>query len=262
MAYLLLEVKIKTSLPNRNGFVLDRGRITWYSLSVCGRFIVSNPKAILQEVLGEHERSEIEARYNVTPGQTSSVVTVGENDSRCLTEMQWGLVPSWVSQPTTGHRMINARVETVGEKPAFRESVAHRRCVVPADGFYEWQKSAEGKQPYLLRLNTGTPFGFAGLWDCWRGSDGHVLETFTILTTVANALVEPIHKRMPVILDRQQREAWLLPWTGPEGIHQFCEPFPASAMETIPVSDYVNNPAHDSVECVQAVPLPDRQTLF
>ncbi len=223
---------------------------------------MSKPKTILHEVLGEHKHSGIEVRYNVTPGQTSAVVTVGENDSRHLTEMQWGLVPSWVSQPTTGHRMINARVETVGEKPAFRESVAHRRCVVPADGFYEWQKSAGGKQPFLLRLNKGAPFGFAGLWDCWRGSGGQVLETFTILTTVANALVEPIHKRMPVILDRQQREAWLQPWVGPESIRQFWEPFPASAMETIPVSDYVNNPAHDSVECLQAVSLPVGQTLF
>ena len=247
---------------NCNSFVLDHGSITWYSLSVCGRFIVSKPKTILHEVLGEHKHSGIEVRYNVTPGQTSAVVTVGENDSRHLTEMQWGLVPSWVSQPTTGHRMINARVETVGEKPAFRESVAHRRCVVPADGFYEWQKSAGGKQPFLLRLNKGAPFGFAGLWDCWRGSGGQVLETFTILTTVANALVEPIHKRMPVILDRQQREAWLQPWVGPESIRQFWEPFPASAMETIPVSDYVNNPAHDSVECLQAVSLPVGQTLF
>ena len=242
--------------------MLDHGSITWYSLSVCGRFIVSKPKTILHEVLGEHKHSGIEVRYNVTPGQTSAVVTVGENDSRHLTEMQWGLVPSWVSQPTTGRRMINARVETVGEKPAFRESVAHRRCVVPADGFYEWQKSAGGKQPFLLRLNKGAPFGFAGLWDCWRGSGGQVLETFTILTTVANALVEPIHKRMPVILDRQQREAWLQPWVGPESIRQFWEPFPASAMETIPVSDYVNNPAHDSVECLQAVSLPVGQTLF
>ena len=242
--------------------MLDHGSITWYSLSVCGRFIVSKPKTILHEVLGEHKHSGIEVRYNVTPGQTSAVVTVGENDSRHLTEMQWGLVPSWVSQPTIGRSMINARVETVGEKPAFRESVAHRRCVVPADGFYEWQKSAGGKQPFLLRLNKGAPFGFAGLWDCWRGSGGQVLEAFTILTTVANALVEPIHKRMPVILDRQQREAWLQPWVGPESIRQFWEPFPASAMETFPVSDYVNNPAHDSVECLQAVSLPVGQTLF
>jgi len=242
--------------------VLDHGSITWYSLSVCGRFIVSNPKTILHELLGEHQYPESEARYNVTPGQTSAVVIVGEDDSRCLTNMQWGLVPSWLKKPTTDHRMINARVETVGEKPAFRESVAHRRCLVPADGFYEWRKSAGGNQPYLIRLNKGAPFGFAGLWDRWRGSDGHVLKTFTILTTVANALVEPIHKRMPVILDRQQRDAWLLPWAGPEGIRQFCDPFPALAMETIPVSTYVNNPAHDSVKCVEAVPLSGRQTLF
>ncbi len=229
---------------------------------MCGRFTVTNPKAILLEVIGKDGHPEVEARYNVTPGQASTVVTVGEDGSRRLTEMRWGLVPSWVRNPTSGHRMINARVETVAEKPAFRNSVVHRRYIVAADGFYEWQRASGGKQPDLRRLHAGAPGGFAGLWDCWRSPDGHVLDTFTILTTAANALVEPIHKRMPVMLNRQQREAWLVPWTGPEGIHQFCEPFPASAMETIPVSDYVTKPAHDSVECVQAVPLPDRQTLF
>ena len=229
---------------------------------MCGRFTATNPKAILLEMVGEDEHLEIKARYNVTPGQTSTVVTVGEDGSRRLTEMRWGLVPSWVRKPTSGHRMINARVETVAEKPAFRDSIVHRRCVVAADGFYEWQRSSGGKQPYLLRLNNGVPFGFAGLWDCWRSPDGRALDTFTILTTTANALVEPIHKRMPVMLNRQQREAWLVPWTGSESIHQFCEPFPASAMEAIPVSEYVNNPAHDSVKCLQAVLLPARQTLF
>jgi len=229
---------------------------------MCGRFTVTNPEAILLELVGENEHPEIEARYNVTPGQKSSVVTVGEDGSRRLTEMRWGLVPSWVRNPTSGRRMINARVETVAEKPAFRDSVVHRRCVVAADGFYEWQRSSGGKQPYLVRLNDGAPFGFAGLWDGWRSPEGHVLDTFTILTTAANALVEPIHKRMPVMLNRQQREAWLMPWTGSESIQQFSEPFPALAMEAIPVSDYVNNPAHDSVECLQSIPLPARQTLF
>ena len=228
---------------------------------MCGRYTQTANLESLTSRFGLTDTSEMFGlRYNLAPGQQAPVLIKDAFLTASL--MQWGLVPSWARNPSIGYKLINARAETLQEKPSFKKSLVDRRCLVLADGFYEWRKSAGGNQPYLIRLNKGAPFGFAGLWDCWRGSDGHVLKTFTILTTVANALVEPIHKRMPVILDRQQRDAWLLPWAGPEGIRQFCDPFPALAMETIPVSDYVNNPAHDSVKCVQAVPLPDRQTLF
>ena len=131
---------------------------------MCGRFTATNPKAILLEMVGEDEHLEIKARYNVTPGQTSTVVTVGEDGSRRLTEMRWGLVPSWVRKPTSGHRMINARVETVAEKPAFRDSIVHRRCVVAADGFYEWKRDGGRKRPMRITVAHEEPFAFAGLF--------------------------------------------------------------------------------------------------
>lgn len=233
-----------------------------YNLVVCGRYTISNPSKILPELLIEDHALDLPARYNVAPGQMAPVVAAGEDGSWRLTEMQWGLVPSWADDPGIGHRLINARAETVGEKPAFRDSLARRRCVVAADGFYEWQKGLGGKQPYLLRLAGGAPFGFAGLWDRWCGPRGQVLETFTILTTGANKLVEPIHKRMPVILDRQERAAWLVLRAELGALSLLCEPFPASAMEAIPVSGYVNNTAHDSVECLKPLALTNPRTLF
>ena len=176
--------------------------------------------------------------------------------------MRWGLIPNWADDPAIGHRLINARSETAGDKRAFRDSLRHRRCGVAADGFYEWQKVRGGKQAYLLRLSGGVPFGFAGLWDRWCGLRGQAFETFTILTTVANELLKPIPPRMPVILDQQQREAWLSPGADARALDVLCTPYPSVAMEAFPVGNYVNDPAHDSVRCLQAVPLPDRSTLF
>jgi putative SOS response-associated peptidase YedK len=134
--------------------------------------------------------------------------------------------------------------------------------VVAADGFYEWQRVAGGKQPYLLRLAGGTPFGFAGLWDRWRGPGGRVLESFTILTTSPNELVAPIHDRMPVVLGAGSRASWLAPEGRASELETLLAPYPAEGMEAVPVSDYVNNPAHDSLECMQPVLLHDQGTLF
>ena len=204
-------------------------------------------------MLGSEECPELEARYNVAPTQIVPVVVAGGNGSRRLVHMRWGLVPNWATTLDVGYRMINARAETAAEKPAFGESLRQRRCVVAADGFYEWQKTAGGKQPYLLRLLDGAPFGFAGLWDCWRDPRGSLLETFTIVTTTANTLVQTIHDRMPVILNRRHREEWLTPRIEVHALKRLCEPYPASAMEAVPVSAYVNNIANDSLECLRPV---------
>ena len=236
--------------------------LSWYPLGVCGRYTVANPRKILAEVLGSDDCPELVARYNVAPTQLAPVVLTREDGSRHLVKMQWGLVPNWVNTPNIEHHLINARSETAWEKPAFRDSLKQRRCVIAADGFYEWQKTQDVKNAYLLRLTGGTPFGFAGLWDRWNGSHGNVLNTFAILTTHANALVEPLHDRMPVILDHQQRDAWLSPRTDPHSLRLLCEPCPGAAMEAFPVSNYVNNTAHDSVECLQPAQRPMPRTLF
>lgn len=229
---------------------------------MCGRYTVSNPGEVLPELLGHESFPETAARFNVAPTQQAPVVVAGEDGSRELRTMRWGLVPYWAEDPEIGNRMINARSESVAEKPAFRDSFERRRCVVAADGFYEWQKVPGGKQPYLLRLTGGAPFGFAGLWDRWRGPGGRVLETFTILTTEPNELAAPIHDRMPVILGEPARAGWLARDARPEDLHPLLVAFPAAAMEAIPVSDYVNSPANDSLECMQPVLVPRQGTLF
>lgn len=229
---------------------------------MCGRYTVSNPGEILPELLGGEESPAVAARYNVAPTQEAPVVVAGEDGSRRLVMMRWGLVPYWAEDPEIGHRMINARSETAAEKPAFRDSFERRRCVVAADGFYEWQKVPGGKQPYLMRLEGGAPFGFAGLWDRWHGPRGRVLETFTILTTTPNEIVAPIHDRMPVILGRRARAEWLRRDAAVQELAAVLAPYPAAKMESVAVSDYVSNPVHDSLKCLQPVLLPRQGSLF
>lgn len=202
------------------------------------------------------------ARYNVAPTQDAAVVVAGEDGSRRLASMRWGLVPYWAKDPEIGNRAINARSETVAEKPAFRDSFKRRRCLVAADGFYEWQKVQGGKQPYLLRLEGGAPFAFAGLWDRWHGQRGRVLETFTILTTEPNSLVAPIHDRMPVILPALGRGPWLDRASDTEALRALLAPLGAELMEAVPVSDLINSSANDSLECLQPVLLPEQGSLF
>jgi putative SOS response-associated peptidase YedK len=228
---------------------------------MCGRYTVSNPGEILPELLGSEESPAVVARYNLAPSQEAPVVVAGEDGSRRLVMMRWGLVPHWAEDPEIGRRMINARSETAAEKPAFRDSFKRRRCIVAADGFYEWQKVPGGKQPYLIRLDGGAPFGFAGLWDRWHGPRGRVLETFTILTTTPNELVAPIHDRMPVLLGQEARGDWLARDAQPAELASIFEPYPAGAMEAFHVSNFVSNPANDSLECLQPV-LPGQSALF
>ena len=229
---------------------------------MCGRDTISSPRKIVSEILGSDDGSVLEARYNVAPTQYVPVVVADTNGARLLTRMRWGLVPRWATNSDVGSVMINARAETAVYKPSFAESFRQRRCIVPADGFYEWQRKSGGRQPYLLRLQGGKPFAFAGLWDVWRGSNGTLLKTFTILTTTSNAVVETIHDRMPVILGRQRCEEWLMAGSNVGTLTGLCEPYPAVAMETIPVSTYVNNVRRDSLECIQPVQLRTSSSLL
>lgn len=255
-------IVLRDNAQHQKTVLLTVDNAVWYPFDVCGRYTVSKPSEILPELLGRDDLPQLAARYNIAPTQMAPVLVADPDCEPRLTEMQWGFVPYWADTPEIGHRLINARSETVAKKSTFRESFSRQRCVVAADGFYEWQQIPGGKQPYLLRFRGNAPFGFAGLWNRWRNSADQVLETFTILTTTANGLVEPIHGRMPVILNRQARQAWLAPQTEPAVLLQLCEPCPASTMEAIPVSNCVNNAGHDSSQCLQAVRIPDSRTLF
>ena len=222
---------------------------------MCGRYTLSTPGEVVAELLELESAPRLAPRYNIAPTQESAVVRrVGGR--RMLSELRWGLVPYWAADPTVGNRMINARGETAADKPAFRSSLRRKRCLVPADGFFEWRRTPAGKQPYLIGLAGGAPFAFAGLWDRWVPHDGEPIESFTILTTRPNELAAALHDRMPVILPRRHHGLWLDPGERrPERLTPLLEPYPADEMAAFPVSVTVNKPANDSPECV--APLPD-----
>jgi putative SOS response-associated peptidase YedK len=193
----------------------------------------------------------VEPRYNIAP--TQPVATVANNNRKELDFFRWGLVPSWAKDAAIGNRMINARAETLAEKPSFRAAYRRRRCLILADGFYEWQANPldGAKTPYLVRLESGDPFAFAGLWEIWNASDGSLLLSCTIITTRPNELVAPIHKRMPVILPPEAYDRWLSAEEEPtERLQPLLGPYPAEEMIAYPVSRVVNNPANDIPECV------------
>jgi putative SOS response-associated peptidase YedK len=185
------------------------------------------------------------------PTQQVSAVAVRRGE-RLHRPLQWGLVPNW-ADPSIGKRLINARAETVGEKPAFQAAYRSRRCLVVADGFYEWQRQEEGpKQPYYFHLKGGVPFGFAGLWERWRHPGGGHIQSCVIITTEANQLVAPIHHRMPVILDAADYEAWLDPdYFDPGHLQSLLRPLGAEAMTGYAIATTVNNPANDSPDCIK-----------
>lgn len=220
---------------------------------MCGRFsLTTNIGAV---ALRFGVRTSLEdagdvPRYNIAPTQT--VIVVGDDGQRHLTRMRWGLIPSWAKDHAIGNRMINARAETVATRPAFRVALRKRRCLVVADGFYEWQERAGGKQPYHLALKSREPFGFAGLWDTWMSPEGDEIRSCTIITTEANELLRPIHDRMPVILTREAEGLWLDPAIQePARLLPLLKPYPAEAMEAYQVSPWVNTPSHDTPRCIE-----------
>jgi len=223
---------------------------------VCGRFsLTANLTTVAQRFGMSGSTAELAGwhpSYNIAP--TKTVVVVGDDGTRSLSEMRWGLIPSWAKDPTIGNRMINARAETVAVKPAFRAALCKRRCLVVADGFYEWQKQGRGKQPVYIVLKSREPFGFAGLWESWTSPEKKEIRTCTIITTEANELLEPIHDRMPVILTRDAETIWLdLRIQEPTKLLPLLKPYPAEEMELYPVSRAVNSPQHDTADCIVLV---------
>ena len=218
---------------------------------MCGRFAQRTSARELARTFGV-EVPEARARYNLAPSQ--DVLAVRQTaEGRSAVMLRWGLIPAWAKDPSIGHKLINARSETVTEKPSFRDAFKRRRCLVPADGFYEWQRRGPSKQPYYFQMKDGQPFAMAGLWERWTDGAAEI-ETCTILTTTANPLLASIHERMPVILKAEDYDLWL-----DESLHSaeqltpLLNPYPAAGMTADPVSLYVNNPAHDDAGCVAVV---------
>jgi putative SOS response-associated peptidase YedK len=222
---------------------------------MCGRFAQKTPPKKLAQVFGVSEVPETEARYNIAPTQSVLGVRLTP-DGREMGYLKWGLVPSWAKDPSLGARLINARAETVEEKPSFREAFKLRRCLVPADGFYEWARTGGKKQPYFFRLKDERPFAFAGLWERWRGQDGSTIDSCTILTTEANETVGPVHDRMPVILGPEDYDLWLDGDPRQQGLRrELLRPYPASEMLSHPVSTLINSPRAQGAELVAEMPV-------
>lgn len=222
---------------------------------MCGRFILTADPGMLKETYPWLEVSgEFNPRYNVAP--TQPVATVPNNGQNRLDFFIWGLVPSWAKDFSIGNRLINARAETLAEKPSFRAAYRRRRCLILADGFYEWRRetTSKGKTPFLFRMKGDNPFAFAGLWEVWNSKDGSEIYTCTIITTEANELVGQIHNRMPVILHPDSHALWLDPGEkSPLELNDLLKPFPSDKMRAYPVSKLVNNPKNDELACIQPV---------
>jgi putative SOS response-associated peptidase YedK len=201
-----------------------------------------------------HGNFAFQTRYNIAPSQEVPVIIRNEDRNEAKL-MKWGLVPSWAPDSSMGQRMINARSETLLEKPSFKQAVQKRRCLIPANGFYEWVREGKRKIPMWIQLKTRQPFAFPGLWDCWIDRDtGKPLYTFTIITTRANALVSRIHDRMPVIYDRDMGRQWLEEaTTDPLVLSLILQPVASERVEAYEVSMLVNSPDNDSPECVRRV---------
>jgi len=203
---------------------------------VCGRFTQSADLQTLEIRFGfSAPATELSLRFNVAPMQFAPVVAL-EDGERRLKLMRWGLLPSWAKDEALAGRLINARAETIADKPSFRQALKSRRCLVLADGFFEWAKSGAGKLPHYFYLRGGEPFAFAGLWERWTTPEGEALLTFTIITTAPNDLVKPVHDRMPVVLRREDEQAWLDPATGAEELAKLLVPYAPELMASHPVS--------------------------
>jgi putative SOS response-associated peptidase YedK len=220
---------------------------------MCGRYTLSAPGDVIAESFDLSEVPDLPPRYNIAPTQEVAAIRAeGAGKERRLVVLRWGLVPRWAADPSIGNRMINARAETVAEKPAFRSAFKRQRCLVLADGYYEWKKAEDGgKQPYFLRLEGGEPFAFAGLWERWD-KEGAPIESCTLLTTEPNELSGTIHNRMPVILARRDHGLWLDPAVDDAGrLLPLLAPYTSGPMEAWPVSRFVNSPANDSPRCIE-----------
>jgi putative SOS response-associated peptidase YedK len=222
---------------------------------MCGRYTLhADAEQIIRRFLIGRGPGGLAPRFNVAPTQEIGVIRFREGQ-REIVPMRWGLIPSWATDPAVGQRMINARAETLSGKPSFRNALRHRRCIIPADGFYEWRKDPGGRTPIYLRPRDGRTFALAGLWDTWISPGGEALDSFTIITTAANDLVATLHDRMPAILRPADETLWLDPAvTDPAIVEPLLATYPAAEMVAHPVSTRVNSPRFDDPACIDPAP--------
>jgi putative SOS response-associated peptidase YedK len=217
---------------------------------MCGRFTQRKDIVKVAEYYGSDEDSvDAEPRYNIAPQQMVQAVT----SDRRIVSLKWGLIPSWAKDPKIASNLINARAETLQEKPSFRSALSKRRCLIPADGWYEWKKVSDGKQPYFFRRLDDGLFSFAGLWEEWRQPDGEIVKTCTIITTEPNELTAKYHHRMPAILKRADENHWLDSAARVPDLVQLLGPYSADELEVYPVSRAVNSPGRDDVKLIENI---------
>lgn len=219
---------------------------------MCGRFTQTSPIKSLRSLFDFLDGPELPVRYNVAPTQSIAVVRLSPAPpARELAALRWGLIPSWADDPKVGNRLINARSETAADKPAFRDAFRQRRCLIPADGFYEWRTEGRQKKPFYIRRQDGKPFAFAALWEHWEAPEKPAIDSCTILTTSANELLQPLHERMPVILAPGDFQCWLDPKTTAEEAASLLRSAPTEEMTLYPVNLCVNDVKQDDARCVE-----------
>lgn len=221
---------------------------------MCGRFTLTLNAAQIAARFGVPLPQSYKPRYNIAPTQ-EVLALIADALGRRVENVRWGLIPHWAKDPKIAQKLINARAETLFEKPSFRDAVKRRRCLILADGFYEWRKTPQGRRvPVYVRLKSKEPFGFAGLWETWSSPDGQTLKTCTIITTEPNELIKPIHDRMPVIVPREFEDVWLDPTPkAREELERVLRPYRAEELELFEVSSLVNSPTNDGPECLQSI---------
>lgn len=224
---------------------------------MCGRYSQRQSAEIIAQAFQVDNVPPLKPRYNIAPTQSvPTILQLSTSTNRQLKMLHWGLIPSWAKDSKMGSKLINARAETVAEKPSFRSAFRQRRCLVLADGFYEWQQQEDKqKQPFYFRMSDEHPFAFAGLWEHWEDKDtGKTIESCTLLTTEPNELMQSVHNRMPVILEPKNYDIWLDPEVkNPELLQPFLHPYPAEKMTSFPVSKAVNKASNDTAECINSL---------
>jgi putative SOS response-associated peptidase YedK len=223
---------------------------------MCGRYASTIPPEAMRALFRYLEQPNFPPRYNIAPTQPVAIVRMTEG-KRQFALVRWGLIPSWVKDPRAFSLLINARGESVNEKPAFRNAMKYRRCLVPADGFYEWKREGETKRPYFVRRKDGAPIAFAGLWENWTGPNGEEVETAAIVTTTASRSISHIHDRMPVIVPPEAFDFWLDPKVDAQSAAAVISPVPEGEIEAYPVSSAVNRTANDSPMLMEPLREPE-----
>lgn len=221
---------------------------------MCGRFTSLLSPEIIAANYGVTAPLVLKTSFNIAPSQSVMAIRQQADGMREATFVRWGLIPFWAKESSIGNKLINARCETVADKPSFRSAIRHSRCIVPVSGFFEWEATAKGKLPHYVTMKNGSPLSFAGIWESWKDPDGGTLESCALLTTEANSLMVTIHERMPVILRQADFDLWLdQTMHDPDELQKLYHPFQAELMQEWPVSTIVNSPAHNSEECIHRI---------